>query len=220
MATLAAVLFVVAYNMGEWREIPRHPAARLRRQVGLADHLRADGDGRSDDRGRSGHGVRRAALHLSRLGHDHGLARDTRTTSNAAAHHSLQDKHVPAYVSILRIHGPFLFGTTDKLAEETSDLSTVHADRRAAAAQHDGDRCHRACTRWRRLPDRLKKSGRTLLLCGAPHQPSEVPEAGRVRRPHRRREHPAAHQRGAQARRADPSRGSRECQSRIRSPYV
>ena len=33
--------------------------------------------------------------------------------------HSLQDKDVPQYVSILRIHGPFLFGTTDKLAEET-----------------------------------------------------------------------------------------------------
>ena len=29
---------------------------------------------------------------------------------------------MPAYVSILRIRGPFLFGTTDKLAEETADL--------------------------------------------------------------------------------------------------
>jgi sulfate permease, SulP family len=38
--------------------------------------------------------------------------------------HSLQDKEVPPYVAILRIHGPFLFGTTDKLAEESHDLST------------------------------------------------------------------------------------------------
>ncbi len=29
--------------------------------------------------------------------------------------HILQDKHIPDYVTILRIHGPFLFGTTDKL---------------------------------------------------------------------------------------------------------
>ena len=29
--------------------------------------------------------------------------------------HVLQDKHVPSYVTILRIHGPFLFGMTNKL---------------------------------------------------------------------------------------------------------
>src|SRR4029078_2975644 len=29
--------------------------------------------------------------------------------------HVLQDKHIPDYVSIFRIHGPFLFGATDKL---------------------------------------------------------------------------------------------------------
>jgi hypothetical protein len=35
---------------------------------------------------------------------------------------SLQDKEVPPYVTILPIHGPFVFDTTDKLAEETEDL--------------------------------------------------------------------------------------------------
>ena len=29
--------------------------------------------------------------------------------------HILQDKHIPDYVTIFRIHGPFLFGATDKL---------------------------------------------------------------------------------------------------------
>ena len=37
--------------------------------------------------------------------------------------HILQDKEVPPYVTILRIHGPFLFGTTEQLAEETANLS-------------------------------------------------------------------------------------------------
>jgi len=37
--------------------------------------------------------------------------------------HILQDKQVPGYVSILRIHGPFLFGTTEKLIEATADLT-------------------------------------------------------------------------------------------------
>ena len=35
--------------------------------------------------------------------------------------HVLQGKEVPPYVTILRIHGPFLFGTTEKLLEETAD---------------------------------------------------------------------------------------------------
>ena len=39
--------------------------------------------------------------------------------------HSLQLQDVPPYVSILRIHGPFLFGTTDKLALATRDLSQL-----------------------------------------------------------------------------------------------
>ena len=29
---------------------------------------------------------------------------------------------MPPYVSIVRIRGPFLFGTTEKLAEETAEL--------------------------------------------------------------------------------------------------
>ena len=37
--------------------------------------------------------------------------------------HILQDKDVPPYVSILRIHGPFLFGATDRLTDQTADLS-------------------------------------------------------------------------------------------------
>ena len=37
--------------------------------------------------------------------------------------HLLQDRQVPADVTILRILGPFLFGMTDKLADITADLS-------------------------------------------------------------------------------------------------
>ncbi len=35
----------------------------------------------------------------------------------------LQDKDVPDYVTILRVHGPFLFGVTERLMEQTADLS-------------------------------------------------------------------------------------------------
>ena len=40
--------------------------------------------------------------------------------------HSLQGKAVPPYVTILRIHGPFLFGTTDKLADVAASVDTFN----------------------------------------------------------------------------------------------
>ena len=85
--------------------------------------------------------------------------------------HILQDKTIPDYVTIFRIHGPFLFGATDKLAA-VLHAGELTADRHAASAQHDGDRRHRACGRFRIFADALRASGRTLLLCGALPQPS------------------------------------------------
>ena len=78
----------------------------------------------------------------------------------------LQDKHVPPYVTILRIHGPFLFGMTDKLADATADLSTfapivILRLRNMTAIDATGLHALEA------LSDRLKTSGRTLVLCGA-----------------------------------------------------
>jgi SulP family sulfate permease len=85
--------------------------------------------------------------------------------------HVLQDKDVPPYVTILRIHGPFLFGTTDQLAEETANLSkyapiVILRLRNMTAIDATGLHALEV------LCDRLKKSGRTLVLCGARHQPA------------------------------------------------
>ena len=73
---------------------------------------------------------------------------------------------MPEYVSILRIQGPFLFGTTDKLAEETADLSKfapIVVLRLRNMTAIDATGLHALET----LAERLKESGRTLLLCGA-----------------------------------------------------
>ena len=40
--------------------------------------------------------------------------------------HILQDKVIPPYVSIIRIHGPFLFGVTAKLEEVTADTNNFN----------------------------------------------------------------------------------------------
>ena len=53
-------------------------------------------------------------------------------------------KKIPPYVRVFRIHGPFLFGATDKLQPRSATTSpTLPPDRRPAAAQHDRDRRHR-----------------------------------------------------------------------------
>jgi SulP family sulfate permease len=86
--------------------------------------------------------------------------------------HSLQGKYVPPYVTILRIHGPFLFGTTDKLAEETADLSgyaQIVILRLRNMTAIDATGLHAL----RQFANHLKRSGRNLILCGARHQPAE-----------------------------------------------
>ena len=127
LATLAAVLFVVAYNMGEWREIGGILAARLADKsvwlITFALTVMADLTLAVE----VGHRAGRAALHLPRH-RDHERRRRSRpSTSRTAAPHVLQDKHVPPYVTILRIHGPFLFGMTDKLARRDRRPRRVRA---------------------------------------------------------------------------------------------
>ena len=122
LATLAAVLFVVAYNMGEWREIGG--ILRLdwaEKSVWLITFVltvMADLTIAVE----VGHGARRPAVHLPRHGDDQRVDGHAARTSRTGAPHMLQDKHVPTYVTILRIHGPFLFGMTDKLMDATADL--------------------------------------------------------------------------------------------------
>ena len=169
MATLAAVLFVVAYNMGEWREIPDILRLDLAdKSVWLitfaltvvADLTLAVEVGMA----------LAALLYIYRVSQTTTVSLVTANYIERGRQHSLQDKHFPPYVSIVRIHGPFLFGTTDKLAEETRDLSVfapIVVLRLRNMTAIDATGLHALET----LADRLKKSGRTLLLCGAPHQP-------------------------------------------------
>jgi SulP family sulfate permease len=91
----------------------------------------------------------------------------------------LQDKEVPPYVTILRIHGPFLFGTTDKLAEATADLkrfAPVVVLRLRNMTAIDATGLHA----MDKLAERLRKSGRTLLLCGAREQPALILERSEI----------------------------------------
>ena len=172
LATLAAVLFVVAYNMGEWREIST--ILRLSRAdiavwlvtfalTVLADLTVAVEVGI----------VLAALLYIYRISQTTTVSTVTNEYIEDGRAHVLQDKVVPPYVSILRIHGPFLFGTTDKLAAETADLGSLGKIvilRLRNMTATDATGLHALES----LAGRLRASGRTLLLCGARDQPAKL----------------------------------------------
>jgi SulP family sulfate permease len=90
-----------------------------------------------------------------------------------AREHILQDKDIPDYVSIFRIHGPFLFGATDKIEEITErieSLNPVVILRLRNMTAIDGT----GLQALEDLADKLHASGRALLLCGAREQPSQL----------------------------------------------
>ena len=172
LATLSAVLFVVAYNMGEWREIGT--IVRLSKAdiavwavtfalTVLADLTVAVEVGM----------ILAALLYIYRISQTTTVAPVTEEYIRDGRPHILQDKQVPGYVSILRIHGPFLFGTTEKLAEATTDLNAFPAVvivrlRNMTAIDATGLHALEVFAK------RLRKSGRTLLLCGARDQPAQL----------------------------------------------
>lgn len=170
LATLAAVLVVVAYNMGEWREIPGiwrlDWADRSVWLITFALTVMADLTMAVEV------GMALAALlYIYRVTDTTIVSTLSDDDIEGGRAHALQDKHVPAYVTILRIHGPFLFGIADKLADVTTDLSTfgpIVILRLRHMPAIDATGLHALES----LSDRLKKSGRTLILCGARQQPA------------------------------------------------
>ena len=110
--------------------------------------------------------------------------------------HSLQGKEVPPYVTILRIHGPFLFGTTDKLNDVAAGIDALQPDRHPATAQHDRHRRHGAARAGALLGSAAALRPDAAGVRGAAPA-REVPGEGRVRRGDRAREHRAARRSGA-----------------------
>ena len=172
LATLAAVLFVVSYNMGEWREIGtilRLSAADIAvwlvtfTLTVFADLTVAVGVGMA----------LAALLYIYRIAETTTVAPVTREYLRDGQAHILQDKEIPPHVSILRIHGPFLFGTTEKLNESTRHLGQfgdVVILRLRNMTALDATGLH-ALDRFR---DRLQRAGKVLLICGARDQPSQL----------------------------------------------
>lgn len=172
MAVLAAILFVVAWNMGEWHEVPsllRQPkadvavwAATLLLTV-LADLTVAVEVGM----------VLAALLFIRRVSETTTVSRVTEDYVAGGRVHVLQDKPIPPYVAIFRIHGPFLFGSTEKVTHILDRLDELPAIvifrlRNMTAIDATGLRA------LEEVAARLRASGRTAVFCGAPEQPRAV----------------------------------------------
>jgi SulP family sulfate permease len=174
LGTLAAVLFVVAYNMGEWKEIPiilrLSKADKSVWAVTFALTVLADLTVAVEV------GIALAALlYISRIAQTTTVSTVTDEYLEANRVHVLQEQDLPPYVSIIRIHGPFLFGTTEKLLEEVQDLSRLRPVvilRLRNMTALDATGLHAIET----AAQRLRKSGRTLILCGARDQPAKLLE--------------------------------------------
>jgi len=172
LATLAAILFVVAYNMSEWREV--RTILKLSRAdiivwvmtfglTVLADLTVAVEIGM----------LFAALLYIYRVSQTTTVAPVTEEYIEDGRPHVLQDKLLPPYVLVLRIHGPFLFGATEKLSEATvavESLPPVVILRLRNMTAIDATGLHEL----EKLADRLRATGRTLLLCGARSQPEQL----------------------------------------------
>jgi len=172
MAVLAGILLVVSFNMGEWHEIPELWKQRWADPLIwlatfaltiLADLTVAVEVGM----------ILAALLFISRVAATTTVTRVTGDYVERGRPHILQDKAIPDYVTVLRIHGPFLFGSTDKLTDLTADIPgfgevVALRLRNMTAVDATGLRAIED------FADALQASGRTLLLCGALPQPSAL----------------------------------------------
>jgi SulP family sulfate permease len=172
MAVLAGILMVVAYNMGEWMEIPSLlKLTKTDVSVWLvtfaltvfADLTVAVQAGM----------ILAALLFISRVAATTTVSQVTDDYIEDGRVHILQDKDIPYYATIFRIHGPFLFGATDKISVVTENVHklppvVVLRLRNMTALDATG------LFALEEVAQTLHASGRALILCGAREQPLEL----------------------------------------------
>ncbi len=169
MAVLAGILMVVSYNMGEWLEIPSLlKLTKTDVSVWLvtfaltvfADLTVAVQAGM----------ILAALLFISRVAATTTVSQVTDDYVEDGRVHILQDKDIPYYATIFRIHGPFLFGATDKIDLVTENMHklppvVILRLRNMTALDATG------LFALEEVARKLKASGRELILCGAREQP-------------------------------------------------
>ena len=173
LSALAAILLIVSYNMGEWREIPE--LLKLSRlDIGtwlvtfaltvFADLTTAVEVGM----------ILEALVYIRKFTYTTTVTELTDTyIREGHVLAVLQHKEIPSYVAIFRIHGPFLFGGTDKLekiSERLPELPRIVILRLRNMTAIDAT----GLQALEDLADRVRERGRGLILCGAREQPARL----------------------------------------------
>jgi SulP family sulfate permease len=172
LSVLAAILLVVSYNMGEWREIPE--LLKLSPlEIGtwlitflltvFADLTVAVEAGM----------ILAALVYIRKVTITTTVSQVTQEYLQEGHVHILQHKEIPPYVTIFRIHGPFLFGATDKIDEiinRLPELPPIVILRLRNMTAIDATGLQALET----LADAVHQSGRGFLLCGAREQPARL----------------------------------------------
>lgn len=172
LGTLAAVLFVVAYNMGEWREIPM--ILRLNRKeisvwmITFALTVAADLTIAVQV------GMTLAALlYIYQVSRTTVVAPLTNEAIEKAKAHIIQDYNIPSYISMFHVQGPLLFGAAEKLTKlsySVDKLQPIVILRLRYMTAIDATGLHAI----EQFYEKLHESGRTLLLCGTRGQPKRL----------------------------------------------
>jgi len=172
LGALAAVLFVVAYNMGEWREIPI--ILRLNRKeisvwlitfllTVVADLTIAVEVGMT----------LAALLYIYQVSITTVVAPLTAEAIEEAKNHIVQDHSIPHYISLFHVQGPLLFGAAEKLvrmANSTERLQPIVILRLRYMTAIDATGLYAI----EQFHEKLQESGRTLILCGTRGQPKRL----------------------------------------------
>jgi SulP family sulfate permease len=172
LSVLAGILLVVSYNMGDWGEIGELLKLSFL-DIGIwlttflltvfVDLTAAVEMGM----------VLAVLLFIRKVTATTTVSRVTDDYLREGRAHILQDKEIPPYVAIFRIHGPFLFGSTGKLQEIASQLDhlppiLILRLRNMTAIDATG------LAALEQLADAIHASGRGLILCGAREQPAQL----------------------------------------------
>lgn len=172
LAVLAAILMMVAYNMGEWREIPK--LLKMSRATVAVWAVTFALTVFADLTIAVQVGMLLAALvFIRKVAKTTTVSRVTKEYVEDGRLHILQDKVIPEYVTVIRIHGPFLFGSTEKLSSVTDRLEelapvVILRLRNMTAIDATG------LLAMEDLADRLHAAGKSLILCGARPQPAKL----------------------------------------------
>jgi SulP family sulfate permease len=172
LAALSAILMVVCYKMGEWHEIPEIlKLPKLEIGVWLTTLLLtvfADLTVAVE-----GGMILATLIFIRKVTATTTVTRVTDEDIIEGQLHVLQGRHIPDYITIFRIHGPFLFGSTEKLDpifEQLPDLAPVVILRLRNMTALDSTGIQ--ALEW--LADAIHESGRTLIFCGAREQPERL----------------------------------------------